>query len=155
MEPGKALTADAWRYLEAHRVGHLTTVDEAGRPSVVPLCYATDGQAIYSALDDKPKRVQPHDLQRVRNIRVHPVVALVVDDYSEDWSRLAYLLVHGQADLVAAGTEEHERAVALLRAKYPQYLRMPIEERDVIRIRPERGRFWHGSAGTDELIGIP
>lgn len=148
MDEPAPLSAEAWRYLEAHRVGHLATVDAAGRPSIVPLCYATDGQAIYSALDDKPKRVPPEELRRVRNIRAHPHVALVVDDYGEDWAHLAYLLIRGQADVVVPGVEEHTRAVALLRARYPQYQHMRIEERVVIRIRPLRSRFWRGSGGT-------
>src|SRR5215469_8376288 len=93
------MPAEAWRYLEAHRVGHLATVDAANHPSVVPLCFATDGVAIYSALDDKPKRVPPEELRRVRDIRVQPEVALVVDDYSEEWAHLAYLLIRGPAEI--------------------------------------------------------
>lgn len=145
------LSVEAWLYVEAHRVGHLATVDAAGQPAVVPLCYATDGQAIYSALDDKPKRTPPEDLQRVRNIRAHPQVALVIDDYTDDWARLTYLLIHGQADIVAPGAAEHAHAVTLLRAKYPQYQRMPIEARGIIRIRPLRSRYWSGSGGAAAL----
>jgi PPOX class probable F420-dependent enzyme len=143
------LPAEARRYLEAHRVGHLATVDAAGHPSVVPLCYATDGAAIYSALDDKPKRVPPEELRRVRNIRAHPEVALVVDDYSEEWAHLSYLLIRGPAEVLAPGGEEHARAVALLRARYPQYWQMPIQERPILRIQPLRAHLWR--AGGEAL----
>ena len=64
----------------AHRVARLTTVDAAGLPSLIPICYATDGQTIYSALDAKPKRARPTDLQRVRNILDHPEVAAAIDE---------------------------------------------------------------------------
>ncbi len=140
--PAARLPAEAWRYLEEHRVAHLATVDAAGHPSVVPLCYATDGTAIYSALDDKPKRVPHEELRRVRDIRAHPEVALVVDDYSEEWAHLAYLLIRGLAEVLAPGGDEHAHAVALLRARYPQYRQTPIQERPVIRIQPLRTRFW-------------
>ena len=78
----------AWRYLADHRVAHLATTDADGRPSLVPICYADDGRAIYSALDQKPKRVAPAALQRVRNLRAHPEVALLVDDRGAARSRV-------------------------------------------------------------------
>jgi coenzyme F420-0:L-glutamate ligase / coenzyme F420-1:gamma-L-glutamate ligase len=136
------LDAQAWRYLATHRVARLATVDTAGLPSVVPICYADDGAAIYSALDEKPKRVAPAALKRVRNLLARPDVALVVDDYAEDWSRLAYLLVRGRADLLEPGTPEHAAAIDRLRTRYPQYHRMAIEARPVIRVRPTSARFW-------------
>ncbi|GAC1332268.1 MAG: TIGR03668 family PPOX class F420-dependent oxidoreductase [Chloroflexota bacterium] len=138
----RALDGAAWQYLDAHRVGHLATVDDAGRPSIVPLCYATDHTAIYSALDDKPKRVRPEELARVRNLRAHPDISLVVDDYSEDWRQLTYLLIHGRADILAPEEEDHLNAVVLLRAKYAQYERMPIQDRPIICIHPGRSLFW-------------
>jgi coenzyme F420-0:L-glutamate ligase/coenzyme F420-1:gamma-L-glutamate ligase len=142
MVDSSPLDERAWRYLAAHRVARLATVGAEGVPSVVPICFAADGRAIYSPLDEKPKRVAPTRLKRVRNLLAHPEVALVVDDWSEDWSRLAYLLVRGRAELVEPGSEEHAAAVALLRAKYPQYRTMAIETRPVIRIEPTRARLW-------------
>jgi PPOX class probable F420-dependent enzyme len=144
------LDARAWRYLAAHRVARLTTVDAEGHPAIVPICFATDGQVIYSALDAKPKRVAPTALRRVRNIRANPDVALVVDDYAEQWADLSHLIVHGTASLIAPETAEHAAAIALLRDKYPQYAAMPIEEQPVIAIRPTSARFWAASPGSLE-----
>jgi len=144
------LDLHAQRYLSAHRVARLTTVDAAGRPAIVPVCYATDGETIYSALDAKPKRVPPTALRRVRNILANPAVALVVDEYAEQWADLSHLIVHGTAALVAPGTKEHAAAIALLRAKYPQYATMPIEDQPVIAIRPDAVRFWAASPDTAE-----
>ena len=73
----------------------MATADAEGAPHVVPVCYAFDGSSIYSALDLKPKRVSTHRLKRVRNIAANPRVALVIDDYSEEWSALRYVLVRG------------------------------------------------------------
>lgn len=143
--PSPLLDTHARRYLAAHRVAHLTTVDAAGRPTIVPICYATDGQMIYSALDTKPKRVPPTALRRVQNILANPTVALVVDDYAEAWTELSYLIVRGVASLITPDVREHAAAIALLGAKYPQYAAMPIEEEPVIAIRPERVHFWSAS----------
>lgn len=145
-DPPFTLDATAARYLDAHRVGYLATVDAAAVPTVVPVCFATDADAIYSALDTKPKRVPPTALRRVRNILARPAVALVVDDYAEDWGALSHLIIHGTASLVAPATATHDAAIALLREKYPQYAAMPIETQPVIAIAPTAARFW--SSGT-------
>ena len=136
------LTAGQIAFIRAQRVGRLATADAGGRPHVVPVCYASDGTSFYIALDAKPKRVAPDRLKRVRNIRENPQVALVIDRYAEDWSTLAYLLVHGTALLLPPGDEEQRRAVALLRERYPQYQAMPIEEQPTIAIRAESAVAW-------------
>ncbi len=136
-----ALSAEARAFIEAHRVGRLATADEEGRPHVVPICYAYDGRRIYTALDLKPKRVAPRRLKRVRNVMVNPTVALVIDDYSENWDELAYVLVQGVAVVLEPG-DERSRAEAMLRAKYPQYGRLLQEGCTVLRITPEKVASW-------------
>jgi PPOX class probable F420-dependent enzyme len=113
----------------------------------VPVCFAVigaDRPAIVSVLDEKPKRVTDADLARVRNIRANPHVCLVVDRYEEDWSRLAFVQVHGVARMVEPGDPLHGRAIAALRAKYPQYRAMAIEARPVIAIEDLTARSWRG-----------
>jgi PPOX class probable F420-dependent enzyme len=132
-------------FLETARVGHLATVDRLGRPHVVPVCYALLDGALYTPLDEKPKRSDPGELRRVRNIAANPAVCLTVDRYDEDWARLAWLQVRGRAGLVEAPAER-ERAIAALRARYPQYKSMALESRPLIRIDPTRLVAW--SAGS-------
>lgn len=128
------------------RVARLATLDETGYPHVVPVCYATDGRAYYSALDAKPKRVPPERLKRVRNIRANRKVALLFDHYEEDWRQLRYVMVQGQAELLSEGPE-WEAARGLLTAKYPQYTAMPLAEAGLmIKITPEHVIAW--SAGS-------
>jgi coenzyme F420-0:L-glutamate ligase/coenzyme F420-1:gamma-L-glutamate ligase len=134
-----------WRFLEEHRVARLGTADANGRPHVVPVVYAVVDASIVIALDEKPKRVAPTELRRVRNLRVNPQVAFLVDDYSEDWSRLAYVLVRGSGTVVQPGEGGHASAVARLREKYPQYEHMSLEERPLIRIVPAHASAWPGS----------
>ena len=141
------------RILRRARVGRLATADRRGQPHVVPICFAYDGRTIYSAIDEKPKRVAARRLRRVRNIDVNPAAALVVDAYREDWRRLWYVLILGEASIVAAGTTEHVRAVRLLRRKYRQYERMQLEDRPVLRISPRRVVSWSASPWNEARPG--
>src|SRR5688572_13825314 len=87
-------------FLDRHRLAHLATVDTEGRPHALPVCFALVDDRLYTPIDEKPKRGDPRALRRVRNILAHPAVCLVVDDYDEDWTRLAWLQVRGTASLV-------------------------------------------------------
>lgn len=128
------------------RVARLATIDDAGHPHVVPVCYATDGRAYYSPIDAKPKRTPPDRLKRVRNIRANPKVALLIDHYEEDWARLRFLMVQGRAELLSGGTE-WRTARALLEAKYPQYRALPLPpEGPVIKIVPDHVVRWSPEA---------
>ncbi len=129
-------------FLHNQRVGRLATADRSGQPHVVPVCFAYDSASLYIALDAKPKRVVPQQLKRVRNILENPQVAVVIDHYTENWSELAYLLIRGTASLIPAADTAHERAIMLLRDRYPQYCVMPIDQQPVIAIRPQRVVAW-------------
>lgn len=142
-------TAEELAFLQQRRVGRLATADAAGTPAVVPICFAVVADesrpAIVSALDEKPKRVPVARLRRVRHIRENPAVALVVDDYVEDWRRLAFVQVRGRARLVEPGAPGFAAAIAVLRGKYPQYQHMAIDERPLIRIEDLTATSWQGS----------
>ncbi len=129
------------RFLRSARSGHLATADVKGQPYVVPVCYVFDGESIYSVLDAKPKSTPLRQLRRVRNILANPQVSLVVDHYEDDWSRLRYVLVLGEAGLLQEG-EEWAKAIALLREKYPQYQDMDLDDSPVIKITPVRFIPW-------------
>jgi PPOX class probable F420-dependent enzyme len=148
---------DATReFISSHRVARLATADVQGQTAVVPICYVLDGETIYSPIDEKPKRVAPSRLKRVRNIRANPRVSLVIDDYSEDWSKLSFVLITGRAELGAPQERaaEHRRAVALLREKYEQYRLMMIEKSLIIKITFESVKRWDASesATREEFI---
>ncbi|HEY7322658.1 MAG TPA: TIGR03668 family PPOX class F420-dependent oxidoreductase [Candidatus Binatia bacterium] len=123
------------------RVAHLATADAAGQPLVIPICFAFDGKEFFSPIDEKPKRLSPQRLRRLRNIEENPQVSLVIDRYDEDWQNLAYVLVSGRAKILLTG-QKHRRSVSLLRRKYRQYHSMAIEERPMIVIRPLRVKVW-------------
>ena len=140
-----AMPDEAAAFVAARRVGRRAAADERGRPHVVPVCYAFDGHRIYTAVDRKPKRRPARGLKRVLNVLANPNVALVVDDYSEDWTELAYVLVHGSAELLEDG-EERTAAETLLRDKYPQYRELLDPGCAVIAITPTKTVAWGRAA---------
>ena len=133
----------AWalEFLRDARVGRLATVDAAGQPLVVPVCYVYDGACCYSAVDGKPKRTR--NLKRLRNLADNPRVSLTADHYDEDWRALRYVIVQGRGDVIEGG-RDYDRAVDLLVAKYPQYgaLHLDRPAGAMVRVRPERILFW-------------
>ncbi len=130
--------------LKQARVARLATLDEKNRPHIVPICFAYDGKLFYTAIDQKPKRVTRKRLARLRNIRAVPRIALLIDEYDEDWTQLWYILIRGKAKLIPKRAhKEHAWAIRKLRSKYPQYSQgMLADDAPIIRITPERATFW-------------
>ena len=135
------LSPSAVRFIRAARVAHLATAGLDGQPHVVPICFVFDGRHFYSPIDEKPKRTEPIKLKRLRNIQANAQTALVIDRYSEDWKRLAYVLIPGKARILHRGAI-HAEAVRRLRRKYPQYRQMSIHTRPMIQITPLRWTLW-------------
>lgn len=129
------------RFLDAQRVARLATAEASGAPHVVPVCFALGGDTAYIAIDEKPKRLAAAQLKRLRNIAENPRVALVADRYDEDWSRLAWVMLRGRAEILSDGAE-HAEALRLLRARYAQLAAMDLAGRPVIAIRIERTTSW-------------
>ena len=104
---------------DSARVARLATVGADGRPHVVPICFALEGDTLYTAVDEKPKSTRR--LRRLANIEANPQVEIVIDHWDEDWSRLWWTRLAGEARIV----ERDERALELLQAKYRQYREQP------------------------------
>jgi PPOX class probable F420-dependent enzyme len=117
------------------RVARLATVDPRGRPHVVPICFVLDGDTLYTAVDEKPKRTRA--LQRLRNVEANAQVEVLIDHYDEDWSRLWWVRLRGTARVL----DDEPRALELLRAKYPQYRQRPPRG-PVIAVAIEERREW-------------
>jgi PPOX class probable F420-dependent enzyme len=100
------------------RVAHLATADSDGRPHLVPITFVVAGDTLYFAVDAKPKRTA--DLKRLKNIAANPAVAVLVDHYEEDWTRLWWVRVDGTARVVTDHAEA-DRALDLLAERHRQY----------------------------------
>lgn len=128
-------------FIISHRVARLATADKLGAPHVIPICYEFHESHFYSAIDRKPKRSAGGMLKRVRNIRDNPHVAIVIDDYSEQWSELAYVMIQGSAAVLDADDERHH-AESLLRQKYTQYQELLDPGSPVLKITVEKIVSW-------------
>lgn len=126
------------------RVGHLATTSggDAPQPHVIPVCFVLLNDALYIAIDEKPK--SGRRLQRLRNIDATGSAALVVDRYDEDWTQLAWVLARGPADVIDPTDPRHAPALVALREKYAQYRSMALESADMIVVMVERWTWWRG-----------
>jgi len=136
------LTASEARHRFATvRVARLATTGPAGRPHLVPVTFALDGDRIYTVVDGKPKTTT--DLRRLRNIAADPRVAVLADQYSDDWDALWWARADGLATIL-----RHPADMAgpldLLAARYRQYQVNPPAG-PVIVIEVERWTGWAAS----------
>lgn len=137
---------DVRETLEAARHGYLSTASADGDPHLQPVVFQVVSDAIYIAIDEKPKTTLR--LRRLTNIEENPRFALLVDRYDDDWSRLWWVLLRGPAEVLWPSewdSGEAERVIAALRAKYEQYESMELEQRPLLRLRPERVTRWSAS----------
>jgi PPOX class probable F420-dependent enzyme len=118
-------------------VARLATLTPGGRLHLVPICFALAGDVLYSAVDRKPKRSR--ELKRLENVRAHPEVCVLVDEWDEDWSKLWWVRLRGRARVLEIGPEQG-RAHELLRARYEQYRDDPLGP--VIAVDLDEWRAW-------------
>ncbi len=104
-------------YLRAARVGRLATVNENGTSNLVPIVFANDSKQIFFVIDKKRKGRR---LQRIENIKRTGSATLLVDNYSENWDQLSFVMIRVNAMIVRTVSEK-QRATRLLKSKYPQY----------------------------------
>jgi PPOX class probable F420-dependent enzyme len=112
---------EARRRFAAAPVARLATATPDGRPHIVPVTFAVEGDRIYLVVDAvKPKTSLL--LTRLSNIEANPRVSLLVDEYSDDWDRLWWVRADGTAGIATDGPDwNHARAA--LASRYPRYLR--------------------------------
>jgi PPOX class probable F420-dependent enzyme len=131
-------SAEAKRLLADSKVARLATVTDEGRPHIVPVVFAIDGDTLYFAVDAKPKATI--HLKRLKNIAANPAVSILADHYEDDWSKLWWVRADGSASVVADAAEAR-RATELLANRYPQFrLAGPV-----VAIHIDRVTGWSGA----------
>jgi PPOX class probable F420-dependent enzyme len=110
---------DARRRLAGSRAARMATVSDDGRPHVVPIVFALDGDTLFFAVDAKPKRTT--NLTRLKNIAANPAVSVLADHYEDDWTKLWWVRADGTARVVTDDSEA-SRAIDLLTSRYQQYV---------------------------------
>lgn len=135
--------AEARERFGGARTAHLATADAAGRPHVVVVCFALEGDDVYSAVDAKPKSTPR--LRRLRNLRENPRCSVLVDHYDDaDWTRLWWVRGDGAGRILPRGAQR-DRALTLLAERYRQYRETPPAG-PVLAVRVQR---WSGWAAAD------
>jgi PPOX class probable F420-dependent enzyme len=136
------LSARSKELLLLSRVGHLATADQYARPHVVPIVFVYEENVLYTPIDAKRKSVEEwRDLRRIRNIETNGRASVLVDIYTENWSKLAWVRMDGVAEILTEG-DDHRHALGLLAAKYKQYEGIPLRDAPVIRLRIEHVAEW-------------
>lgn len=130
---------DVHRRVAGARVARLATADGSGVPHLVPIVFALDGEAIHTCVDDKPKTTRR--LRRLTDIAENPRVCVLVDHYSDDWSRLWWIRIDGIATVHGADTDAGAVGLDALARKYAQY-RATRPPGPVITIDRLRWRSW-------------
>jgi PPOX class probable F420-dependent enzyme len=126
--------------LASERVARLGYLDEDDHPRVLPVTFAVAGGAVWSAIDEKPKR--GHEPARLGHLRRRPQAALLVDVYHDDWSRLAWVQLLGRVDVLPVGSAPE--AMEALAGKYAPYAeRRPPGP--LLRLSVERSRQWRST----------
>jgi PPOX class probable F420-dependent enzyme len=132
---------DARRRFAGSRAARLATVSDEGRPHVVPIVFALEGDTLYFAVDSKPKRTT--NLKRLKNIAANPEVSVLADHYEDDWTKLWWVRADGTARVVTDDFEA-SRAIDLLASRYQQY----VSQRPsgpVVAIHIDRLTGWTGA----------
>jgi len=133
----EALPGWARELVVNQRVARLAFVDDRDRPRVLPVTFALAGDAVWSAIDEKPKRTL--ELARLRYLERRPEAALLVDVYDDDWTRLAWVQLLGHVQVLSAGSSPE--AITALARKYEQYAsRTPPGP--LLRLTVERELHW-------------
>src|SRR5467141_502990 len=129
------------RRIGAAMVARMATVNRDGRPHIVPITFALGEDALYSAIDFKPKKTT--DLRRLRNIEANPSVSVLVDHYEDDWTKLWWVRADGGARIVIDGAV-FEQGIALLTQRYAAYKSARLAG-PVVAIAVERMTGWSAS----------
>jgi general stress protein 26 len=113
-------------FITAARVCRIATVRPNGEPHVIPVCPVFDGDStVY--VDIGPRSAT------AGSIESDPRVAVVIDEYSEDWNELKSVLLRCRAEPVDSA--ERDRAWDRIREKFPQYEGIGWEPRLTLALR--------------------
>ena len=129
---------EARRRFAAARVATLATATLQGAPHLVPVTFVLEGDTVWWAVDEKPKRSRA--LARLANISAEPRVSLLVDHYDDDWDELWWVRADGVASITTAGADA-DHALTMLAARYEPYRARPPEG-PVVRVDVRRWRWW-------------
>jgi PPOX class probable F420-dependent enzyme len=120
--------------IDKARIARLATVDSECKPHLIPVVFVFGNDCYYIPIDGKTKQSRPEKLKRAKNIQQNSNVALLIDEYNEDWTKLYFIMIQGKASIIGGKELEQnellllEKAHKLLSDKYLQYQKIDIGE---------------------------
>jgi PPOX class probable F420-dependent enzyme len=131
--------------VEAEPVARLGLLDDQGHPRVLPITFVAFQDAVWSAIDQKPKRSGAPPA-RIGFLRRRPQSTVTIDHYEDDWNRLAWVQLLGRTEVLdVAG---HEPALAALCARYLPYRAQPPGG-PLLRMVPDRALMWRAAGSVE------
>ena len=113
-------------YIDAAPVCRIASVRPGGEPHIIPVCPVFDGEGtVY--VDLEPKSTTGRALLDERR------VAVLIDDYFDDWSKLRKVILRCDAEPVSGA--EQDAAWGRIRAKFPQYKGIDWKPRLTVALR--------------------
>lgn len=128
-------------FITAAQVCRIATVRPNSEPHVIAVCPVFDGEStVYVDI--------AADNVTAKNIRAEPRLAVLIDEYSDDWNQLKGVLLRCRAE--PADDAERDRAWERIREKFPQYKGIGWEPRLTLALRVYD---WHqyGVAEADSI----
>lgn len=119
------------RVLKAHNIMTIATVRPDGWPQSTTVAFANDGLTLYFGCEPT--------CQKVRNISRNPRVSLTVDHDCDNWEEIQGISLGGTAKVVT-DPREFQRALRILRKKFPEYAEMDEEDVKglaIVRVTPK------------------
>lgn len=132
--------------IDSSQVARLAQLDNEQAVHAIPFVFARVGEMLYSPVDGKPKRHAA--LSRLNWIEKHPQVTVLIDHYEDNWERLWWLRLYGEAVKVNSTDPHWDSATLGLKKKYPQYDRISMfnGEPTMLRINVARWKYWAAQA---------
>ena len=120
-------------FITAAHVCRIASVRPDGTPHVVPVCPAFDGEAtVYVDIGERYTTAEA--------LRANPNIAVLIDEYDDDWSRLKAALLRCRVE--EAVGEEKDRAWGMIREKFPQHEEIGWVPRFTLALRMYDWRQW-------------
>lgn len=109
----------------------LATASKGGKPHVVPVIYALDGEDVVIATD--------YGTRKLVNLKENGCVALVVDEYHPNRA----VMVEGDCEVLERGPE-YLRVLQILLGRFERYRKDPWGEGEapILRVRATKAVMW-------------
>ena len=123
-------------FINKEPVIRVATIGKNNRPQVTPVCHVVSGGKVYWASD--------FDAAKLANIKRHPQVSLVADEYRATWKNMGGVMARGKARVIKEGPA-FRKIRGLLYRKFPVYKsNAPFDEGEaaIIEVTPERIINW-------------